>query len=655
IALDGSGLTETATPEPNASPVGIASDGAGRLWYTEQAVGQVASISTALSNQNSYTTTGTAGSRPTAIVQGSDAKLWFTELGDGTDAGFGRIASTASPGTEATHFPAGIDDSVPTGIMSDPAISTDLFWTDPGGTPNHIGDLATSGSAAGAFPVVAGAGLDGIAGGPDGSIWYTEPSLGAIGKMTPAGVTSTVATTGLVTPTAITAGPDGDLWFVDAGANAIGRITTGGTVTEFPVPTPGAFSASAAPTGIAAGPDGNIWFTEQGAAAAVGRLTIAPTAQLSSSSLTFASQPIGTASGSQLVTMTSSSGGSLAIGSVALSGPNAADYRLVDLCSGADLVPSSNHCQAGVAFAPTSGAPGTRSATLTFADDAGSQSVALSGTAAPGAGFNVNDVDFGNQPVGTKSAPITLTFSNESGAAINVTSTVVAGADPAEFPIADRCSGFSLGSGQTCTISVSFAPTVAGSRSATLSMTDSAAGSPRTVALAGIGAAVGISFTPASLDFGTEELGATSTARAVTITNITHDPIKVNAVAVTGPAPGDYSVTSDLCSGASLGAGATCTAQVAFTPSAEGVRPATLSVSDTAPGSPQELVVTGRGVHVTGYWLDASDGGIFSFGDGVPFFGSAGGIRLNKPVVGMAATPDGHGYWEVASDGGIFT
>ena len=55
-----------------------------------------------------------------------------------------------------------------------------------------------------------------------------------------------------------------------------------------------------------------------------------------------------------------------------------------------------------------------------------------------------------------------------------------------------------------------------------------------------------------------------------------------------------------------------------------------------------------------GYWLVASDGGIFTFGDAA-FYGSTGNIRLNQPVVGMAATPDGHGYWLVASDGGIFT
>ncbi len=55
-----------------------------------------------------------------------------------------------------------------------------------------------------------------------------------------------------------------------------------------------------------------------------------------------------------------------------------------------------------------------------------------------------------------------------------------------------------------------------------------------------------------------------------------------------------------------------------------------------------------------GYWLVASDGGVFSYGDAV-FHGSAGGTRLNKPIVGIAATPDGGGYWLVASDGGVFS
>ena len=54
-----------------------------------------------------------------------------------------------------------------------------------------------------------------------------------------------------------------------------------------------------------------------------------------------------------------------------------------------------------------------------------------------------------------------------------------------------------------------------------------------------------------------------------------------------------------------------------------------------------------------GYRLAAADGGVFAFGD-AGYFGSMGGTTLNRPIVGMAATPSGDGYWLVASDGGVF-
>src|SRR5579859_4607403 len=96
------------------------------------------------------------------------------------------------------------------------------------------------------------------------------------------------------------------------------------------------------------------------------------------------------------------------------------------------------------------------------------------------------------------------------------------------------------------------------------------------------------------------------------------------------------------------------------------------SVHDDAIGSavlafgdaPNDGSLAGRGINRPvvgmaatptggGYWLVASDGGIFAFGD-AGFFGSTGGVRLNQPVVGMAATPTGRGCWLGASDGGIF-
>ncbi|MGH9114516.1 MAG: hypothetical protein ACRDWW_01665, partial [Acidimicrobiales bacterium] len=66
------------------------------------------------------------------------------------------------------------------------------------------------------------------------------------------------------------------------------------------------------------------------------------------------------------------------------------------------------------------------------------------------------------------------------------------------------------------------------------------------------------------------------------------------------------------------------------------------------------LAAAGNTAAASGYRLVASDGGIFSYGD-AGFYGSHGGTALNRPIVGMAATPDGGGYWLVASDGGIFS
>src|SRR4029077_11999398 len=54
-----------------------------------------------------------------------------------------------------------------------------------------------------------------------------------------------------------------------------------------------------------------------------------------------------------------------------------------------------------------------------------------------------------------------------------------------------------------------------------------------------------------------------------------------------------------------------------------------------------------------GYYMVASDGGVFRFGD-ARFHGSTGNMHLNRPIVGISPTPDNRGYWLIASDGGVF-
>ena len=93
-----------------------------------------------------------------------------------------------------------------------------------------------------------------------------------------------------------------------------------------------------------------------------------------------------------------------------------------------------------------------------------------------------------------------------------------------------------------------------------------------------------------------------------------------------------------------------------FTP--EGNEFFTVSLSNpvnaVVSGAPAQGIILNDDPKGQGYWLVASDGGIFSYADS-HFFGSTGAIKLNQPIVGMTPTPSGLGYWMVARDGGIFS
>jgi surface antigen len=67
----------------------------------------------------------------------------------------------------------------------------------------------------------------------------------------------------------------------------------------------------------------------------------------------------------------------------------------------------------------------------------------------------------------------------------------------------------------------------------------------------------------------------------------------------------------------------------------------------------QPVVGMARTASGRGYWLVARDGGIFTFGD-ARFFGSTGSIKLAQPVVAIARTRSDDGYWLAARDGGVF-
>ncbi len=142
-----------------------------------------------------------------------------------------------------------------------------LWFTEP--SANKIGKITTEGKITEYAIPTAYSSPGGITGGPDGNVWFTESSANKIARITPAGaITEFPLSSGSAhQPIGITSGPDGRLWFAEYAANKIGRITTAGAITEFALPTTG--------TGIqqiTRGPDGRLWFTEW-FAGKVGKIT----------------------------------------------------------------------------------------------------------------------------------------------------------------------------------------------------------------------------------------------------------------------------------------------------------------------------------------------------------------------------------------------
>lgn len=188
------------------------------------------------------------------------------------------------------------------------------------------------------------------------------------------------------------------------------------------------------------------------------------------------------------------------------------------------------------------------------------------------------------------SAPKTITLTNIGTATLTITAIAITGTNTSDFAQTHTC-GTSLAVGASCTFSVTFKPSATGMRSAALSVTDNAVGSPQLVPLNGAGTTAKL--LPAGLSFSSVGVGTTSAAKTVTLTNIGTATLTITAIAITGTNAGDFQQTHTC--GASLAAGASCTISVTFKPTATGARSATVSVTDNAAGNPQTVTLSGTG------------------------------------------------------------
>jgi probable HAF family extracellular repeat protein len=211
--------------------------------------------------------------------------------------------------------------------------------------------------------------------------------------------------------------------------------------------------------------------------------TSGPIATLSPTSDAFSTQPIGTTSATQTVTLKNTGTTGVTITAIAIAGTDARDFAQTHTC-GTSLAAGTS-CSISVTFKPT--ASGTRTAALSVTDNASGspQRATLSGIGTA-VKLSTSSLSFGSVGLGATSLPKTLTLTNVGRTTLSIMGVLISGPNAGDFAQSHTCGGW-LVAGASCTLRVTFTPAVLGARTATLNVTDNAAGSPQKVALSGMG------------------------------------------------------------------------------------------------------------------------------------------------------------------------
>jgi hypothetical protein len=270
-------------------------------------------------------------------------------------------------------------------------------------------------------------------------------------------------------------------------------------------------------------------------------------------------------------------------------------------------------CYIGVIFSPTSS--GVAASTLTLYDNSGGSSGAKQTVALQGSTAQVTlspvTLTFPNTVVGTSSAAMTATLTNQSASTLTLASVrIIPNSGYALNASGTTCTGGLVlaANNGTCVLSVVFTPTTAtGATSATLIVTDNAdeiAGSTQSVALTGQGTAPAATLTPSSLTF-TANVGASSPSQQVTLTNSGTAVLTLasNAITLTGTNASSFQVvtstsSTDCSKVTSVAIGGNCTLSVVFNATSITPAGAVLSIVDNSggtTGATQTVMLSGNG------------------------------------------------------------
>jgi HYDIN/CFA65/VesB family protein len=163
------------------------------------------------------------------------------------------------------------------------------------------------------------------------------------------------------------------------------------------------------------------------------------------------------------------------------------------------------------------------------------------GSNPPAVTLSATSLAFGKRVLGTTSTAKVVKLTNTGAGTLNISSITING----DFAISSKTCGTTVAPGATCTVSVTFTPTLIGVRNGTLTFNDNAPTNPQTVALSGTGTQ--ISLSPVSLNFGTLAVGTTSAAKSVTVTNVGTTTVTFTTISIAGTNPTDYQISANTC------------------------------------------------------------------------------------------------------------
>jgi hypothetical protein len=214
----------------------------------------------------------------------------------------------------------------------------------------------------------------------------------------------------------------------------------------------------------------------------------------------------------------------------------------------------------------------------------------------PLASLSPASVIFGNVYLGL-AAVQTVTLTNTGNAPMSVGKVKVSGGnDPDDFIPVSLCPS-TLAASKACQIIITFtADSDNYGPTGVLSVADNAYNSPQTVALSGTVINPLASFSTTSLSFGTQKVGTSSAAKAVTLKNRGTTALSITSIAIAGTNPGDFTEVNNCPLAAPwLAPAASCTINVTFTPTAKGSRSGKVVITDNALLSPQVISLSGTG------------------------------------------------------------